>query len=83
MPLCELQYRKEALLKMKEISEQRHLPFEIHAMIKEFKEYCEKENIPFVYQYNRDAQDYIYDIHQHKTLVGKKMQKEEIISTLF
>lgn len=75
MPLCEKKYRKEALQKMQEISQERHIPFEIHAMIKEFKEYCEEEDIPFVYHYNRDAQDYVYDIHQHKTLIGKKMQK--------
>ena len=34
-----------------------------------------KNDIPFIYEQDVDAQDYVYDIEMHKTLSGKKMQK--------
>lgn len=75
MPLCEKQYRRKAIDAMKQYSEENHLAFEIHSMTHEFKQWCEEEKIDFVYHYNYDAQDYVYDVTQQATLAGKKMQK--------
>lgn len=75
MPLCEKKYRHDAIKAMKQYSENNHIAFEIHSMTQEFKQWCENENIDFIYHYNYDAQDYVYDVTQHATLSGKKMQK--------
>lgn len=75
MPLCAPQYRREAMETMKTYSEAHHFPFEVHGMTQEFKDYCEANQLHFVYHDDYDARDYVYEIEMHKTLVGKKMQK--------
>ena len=75
MPLCDKQYLKEAFEAMKQYSIDHHFDFIVHGMTQDIKEYCESNGIPFVYEQDVDAQDYVYDIEMHKTLSGKKMQK--------
>lgn len=75
MPLCEKKYLKDAFESMKQYSFGHHFEFIVHGMTQEIKEYCESHNIPFIYEQDIDAQDYVYDIEMHKTLSGKKMQK--------
>lgn len=75
MPLCEECYLLDALDHMKNYSMEHNFEFIIHGITDKFKNYCERNNFPFIYTFNCDAQDYIYDIEMHKTLVGKKMQK--------
>lgn len=76
MPYCKKEYRKEAVDKIKELSEQEHISFEIHSMIKEFKDWLQ-ETYPneFLIWDCYNARDYIYDRKQQETLAGKKMQK--------
>ena len=76
MPYCKKEYRKEAVDKKKELSEQEHISFEIHSMIKEFKDWLQ-ETYPneFLIWDCYNARDYIYDRKQQETLAGKKMQK--------
>ncbi|MGN1344989.1 MAG: phosphatidylglycerol lysyltransferase domain-containing protein, partial [Traorella sp.] len=74
MPLCEEKYLKEAFEQMKKYSDENHFEMSIHGMNKRVKELSEKWGM-FVYYQNKDAQDYVYDIEMHKSLVGKKMQK--------
>lgn len=75
MPLCETEYRKEALKAMAAYSQEHQFPFVLCEAIDEFKRWCIKENYPFVYQRERERDDYVYDIAQHRDLSGKKMQK--------
>lgn len=75
-PYCAKEHRQEALLKMKEISAQYQIPFAIHSLNKEFKDWL-LNAYPFaffIYE-NQDAQDYIYDVQMQRSLSGKKMQK--------
>ncbi len=75
MPLCEEKYLLDALNHMKDYSNEHNFEFVIHGVTSEFKDFCETNHLNFIYTFNEDAQDYIYDIEMHKTLVGKKMQK--------
>lgn len=76
MPYCKAEYRKEAVDKIKELSAQIGIGFEIHSMVKEFKDWLQ-EAYPkqFLIWDCFDARDYIYDRKQQETLAGKKMQK--------
>lgn len=75
MPLCDNEYRKEALDVMFEYSKKHQFPFILGEVLDEFKRWCQKENYSFVYQRERERDDYVYDIAQHRELAGKKMQK--------
>lgn len=75
MPLCEEKYLKDAFHEMEKLSIQSHIPYEIHGMNQQLKDYCEQHDIHFVYHLDIDAQDYVYSIDMHRTLTGKKMQK--------
>lgn len=75
MPLCEEKYLLDALNHMKDYSNEHHFDFVIHGVTRKFKDLCEQHQFNFIYTFNEDAQDYIYDISMHKSLVGKKMQK--------
>lgn len=76
MPYCEACYRKEAVEKIREISQQEDIPFEIHSLTLEFKNWLQ-EAYPdqFLVWDCYDARDYIYDRKQQASLAGKKMQK--------
>ena len=76
MPYCKKEYRREAVEKIKELSVELGIGFEIHSMIKEFKDWL-MEAYPkqFLIWDCYDARDYIYDRKQQETLAGKKMQK--------
>lgn len=76
MPYCKKEYRKEAVDKIKELSEEENISFEIHSMIKEFKDWLQ-ETYPneFLIWDCYNARDYIYDRMQQESLAGKKMQK--------
>lgn len=75
MPLCEEKYLEEALIEMKNYSKKHQINDVIHGMNEKVKTFCEQHEIPFIYSFDEDACDYIYDIEMHKTLSGKKMQK--------
>ena len=75
MPLCERNYLTDAFAYMKQYSMEHNLPFEVHGMTQEIKDYCENNHISFIYEQDIDAQDYVYDVKMHQTLSGKKMQK--------
>lgn len=76
MPYCAPIYRKAAIDKIKQLSCESSLDFEIHSMTIEFKNWLQ-ESYPdqFLVWDCYDARDYIYDRKQQETLVGKKMQK--------
>lgn len=76
MPYCKKQYRKDAVLEIKKYSKKLNIPFEIHSMTVEFKNWL-FDAFPqeFLVWDCFDAQDYIYDRRQQETLSGKKMQK--------
>lgn len=75
MPLCDKKYLKEAFESMKQYSFDHNIDFVVHGLTQDVKEYCEFNDIHFIYEQDVDAQDYVYDIEMHKTLGGKKMQK--------
>lgn len=76
MPFCEKQYRKEAIEAIRQYSQEHDLPFEIHSMIKEFKDWLQQTYpLQFLVWDCYDARDYVYDRQQQETLSGKKMQK--------
>lgn len=76
MPYCTIDYREEAIAKIKEISEQIQIPFEIHSMTLEFKQWLQDTySNQFLAWECTSAQDYVYDYHQQLALTGKKMQK--------
>lgn len=76
MPFCEMEYRKEAMDKLKELSTQYQIPYGIHSMTKEFKDWLlDQYPLEFLVWDCMDARDYVYDRKQQETLVGKKMQK--------
>lgn len=76
MPFCALEHRKKAVTMLKKRCEELAVPYEIHSMTKEFKDWLMQE-YPFEFLiwdcYN--ARDYVYDRSQQETLTGKKMQK--------
>lgn len=76
MPYCAVEDRCEAIAQIKAQSEKLSLPFEIHSMTKEFKDWLQ-ETYPdeFLVWDCYDARDYVYDRKQQETLSGKKMQK--------
>lgn len=76
MPYCEATYRKNAIRQMQTYAKAYNIPFEIHSMTVEFKNWL-FETYPqtFLVWNCYDAQDYVYDRKQQETLVGKKMQK--------
>ena len=47
----------------------------VYSLVEWEKIVSKLKNIPFIYEQDIDAQDYVYDIDMHKTLSGKKMQK--------
>lgn len=75
MPLCEEKYLKEAFIQMEKYSNEQGFRFEIHGMNQQLKDYCEKNELYFIYEQDIDAQDYVYDIEMQRSLSGKKMQK--------
>lgn len=76
MPYCEKQYRFEAIEKIKEQSQTLGIAFEIHSMVKEFKDWLlDAYPQQFLIWDCYDARDYIYERNQQMTLAGKKMQK--------
>lgn len=76
MPYCKYEYRKAAIEQIHNYSQELNIPFEIHSMTVEFKNWL-FETYPqeFLVWDCFDAQDYIYDRIQQETLSGKKMQK--------
>ena len=74
-PLCDEMYYKEALEAMQAYSQQHHFPFVLCEVLDDFKRWCQQEHYPFVYLRERERDDYVYDIAQHRELAGKKMQK--------
>ena len=76
MPYCKKEYRNEALVKMKELSTTLSIPFEIHSMTLEFKNWLQEQfPLDFLFWDCYNARDYVYDRKQQESLIGKKMQK--------
>lgn len=76
MPYCKAEYRKDAVEKIKELSVELGINFEIHSMVREFKDWLQAAYPKqFLIWDCYDARDYIYDRKQQETLAGKKMQK--------
>lgn len=76
MPLCDKQYRKEAFDTMMAYDKKHRHDFYVASIIEEFKEWSMKEYPDmFLYENNKDAQDYVYEAEKNRTLSGKKMQK--------
>lgn len=76
MPYCKPAYRLEAMNKLKELSTQYQVPYGIHSMTKDFKNWLmEQYPMEFLVWDCEDARDYVYHRQQQETLAGKKMQK--------
>lgn len=76
MPFCLKEHRKEAVEAIQNYSTQHGIPFEIHSMTKEFKDWLTATwPMEFLIWDCYDARDYVYDRKQQETLSGKKMQK--------
>lgn len=75
-PHCKKEYRKDAMEAMMRISKEMQVPFSVCALVKEFRDWIlEEYPLQFAIENVMDAQDYVYDRFQQKSLAGKKMQK--------
>lgn len=76
MPYGRKEARYQAVEKIRERSNQLMIPFEIHSMTREFKDWLMRTYPDeFLIWDCYDARDYVYDRKQQETLSGKKMQK--------
>lgn len=77
MPLCEEKYFKEAMDYILNYSKTHNIKFSLEAVVEPFVNLLKKyyPEHTFIYRLEENAGDYIYDVSQHATLKGKKMQK--------
>lgn len=76
MPYCSKEYLKEALDYMKEYARKEKFPFMIEFAVKSFVEDVKEiYGDEFIFQREREQDDYVYEKNMLMNLSGKKMQK--------